>query len=313
MILTQQKMASMFRAVYGDSSAESIEDSEIRAPNALTDENFASTESILRANIQTPMASIVRTPHKDSSAESVEDSENETSSTSANENRPSTESIPRGGLPTPMALTRITSPHPQLPNLQPHQHSTLFYLSLIEGRCRTQAASVLHLPEQHPDVHSLAQHLFSEMTKTLHKAGILPDEFAGHKLSELRTTYLSSFDSILQNIAANRAREFQNNNHSYSSLFERSQGYAIDGNLLSTSSNNPSLNLNQLALQPYAMAPALNDTVARFRALSIPDAPYKTKVNSFSVFQRLSMAVFSMTSASILSHSCVLPICTQCY
>src|SRR6266550_548286 len=35
-------------------------------------------------------------------------------------------------------LTRLATSSPQLPNLEPHQHSTLFYLSLIEGRCRTQ-------------------------------------------------------------------------------------------------------------------------------------------------------------------------------
>lgn len=231
------------------------------------------------------MASIFRAAYDDSSAESIENSENEASNASANENHASTESIPRGGLQTPMALTRISGSHPQLPNLQPHQHSTLFYLSLIEGRCRTQAASVLHLPEHHPEVHNLAQHLFREMTKTLHKAGILPEEFAGHELSELRTTYLSSFDSILQNIAGNRARDFQDNN-SYSSLFERSQAYTIDGGPLSASINNA----RAFALQQYTMAPTAGDIVSRLRSLSLGDTPYKTKVSSFPILSTVFLS-----------------------
>lgn len=69
---------------------------------------------------------------------------------------------------------------PKLPNLQPQQHATLFYLSLIEGRCRTQAANTINagrdadntISEDHPEVLSLAQHLFKEMRGDLVKAGL---------------------------------------------------------------------------------------------------------------------------------------------
>ena len=108
-------------------------------------------------------------------------------------------------------LTRLAPLNSHLPNLEPHQHSTLFYLSLIEGRCRTQAAYLLnegrhptdHLTEDHAEVYALARPLFAEMSKELHKAGILPDEFAGQDLEDLRGKYLNTFDNALQNIGNN--------------------------------------------------------------------------------------------------------------
>lgn len=117
------------------------------------------------------MSSIFENAHDDSSAASIEGSENDVSTARADENVASTNSL-RSDLQTPMALARLNS-HPQLPDIQPHQHSTLFYLSLIEGRCRTQAANAInagrrpenHLPENHHEVQNLAQHLFGEMTK----------------------------------------------------------------------------------------------------------------------------------------------------
>jgi eukaryotic translation initiation factor 2-alpha kinase 3 len=119
------------------------------------------------------MSSIFQSSFDDSSTDSIESSENDVSHASANDTHGSTDSIPRSSLQTPMALTRLSGSHPQLPNILPHQHSTLFYLSLIEGRCRTQAATALnsgrrpedHLPEHHPDVHGLSQHLFGEMVR----------------------------------------------------------------------------------------------------------------------------------------------------
>jgi translation initiation factor 2-alpha kinase 3 len=100
---------------------------------------------------------------------------------------------------------------PRLPNLQPHQHASVFYLSLIEGRCRTQAAHTVNagrnpencVPEDHPEVLGLAQHLFAEMQRELVKAGMIPEEFAGPTLPELRQ-YLNSFDTLLSNIATQR-------------------------------------------------------------------------------------------------------------
>jgi len=99
----------------------------------------------------------------------------------------------------------------RLPNLQPQQHASLFYLSLIEGRCRTQAAHTVNagrnpednVPEDHPEVLGLAQHLFAEMQRELVKAGMIPEEFAGPALPDLRQ-YLNSFDTLLNNIATKR-------------------------------------------------------------------------------------------------------------
>ena len=110
-------------------------------------------------------------------------------------------------------LTRLAPSSSHLPNLEPHQHSTLFYLSLIEGRCRTQAAYLLNegrhptdqLTEDHAEVCALARPLFAEMSKELHKAGILPGEFAGQDLEDLRGKYLNTFDSALQTIATKAA------------------------------------------------------------------------------------------------------------
>jgi translation initiation factor 2-alpha kinase 3 len=100
---------------------------------------------------------------------------------------------------------------PRLPDLQPHQHASLFYLSLIEGRCRTQAAHTINadrspehkVTEDHPEVLGLAQHLFGEMQRELVKAGMIPEEFAEPILPDLRQ-YLNSFDTLLNNIATKR-------------------------------------------------------------------------------------------------------------
>ena len=243
------------------------------------------------------MASFFRAPNDDSSKDSTENSENEEPTTWATGNLSSTDSIPGRSLQTSMALTRLNNDHPLLPNIQPHQHSTLFYLSLIEGRCRTQAASVLNarrrleerLPEHHPEVHSLAQHLFSEMTKTLHQAGVLPDEFAGQELSELRRNYLSSFDTILQGIATQKQRDFENDN-TYSSLFDRSNAFAIHEDLLSASATNA----KAFSLQRYNMAPGM---LSRLRSLSVQDTPYRKQVSRFLVFEVASnLASFSSAS-----------------
>lgn len=110
-------------------------------------------------------------------------------------------------------LTKLVPSGLHLPDLDTHQHSTLFYLSLVEGRCRTQAAGLLNesrhptqqLTENHAEVGALSRSLFAEISKELHKAGIIPDDFAGQDLEQLRGRYLNTFDTALQNIAA-RAR-----------------------------------------------------------------------------------------------------------
>ncbi|KAG0653095.1 Heme-regulated inhibitor 1 [Hyphodiscus hymeniophilus] len=105
------------------------------------------------------------------------------------------------------------------------------------------------------------------MTSTLQKAGLLPDEFAGQEFSELRKNYLSSFDAIIQNIAAKKAYVFEGDN-TYSSLFANSNHIAINKDLLSASTTNA----KAFALQQYPMAPGM---LSRLRSLSIQDTPYR--------------------------------------
>ena len=145
---------------------------------------------------------------------SVDDSNMEAPSSSLNHEGSTASRL--GGSPLTAdtgALSRAIATNFQLPNVQSQQtHSTLFYLSLIEGRCRTQAVQSINarrrsddqLSENHPEVLDLAEHLFAEMSKELHKAGILPNEYAGQNLAVVRKKYLSSFDAILNNIATKR-------------------------------------------------------------------------------------------------------------
>ena len=111
-------------------------------------------------------------------------------------------------------VSRAMATNFQLPALLPREHASLFYLSLIEGRCRTQAAAKINegrpledcVTEEHPEVAQLAQHFFAEMSKELLKAGMIPEEFVGRPLGELRL-YLNSFDTILSGIALARPQD----------------------------------------------------------------------------------------------------------
>jgi len=145
-------------------------------------------------------------------------------------------SIPRGFNDRAVAgplETDVTLP--RLPNLQPQQHATLFYLSLIEGRCRTQAANTINagcspenaVPEDHPEVLGLAQHLFDEMRSELVRAGLLSEDFAAQTLPELRN-YLDSFDNLLQNIATQRNFNLSAQQHHHRALprFESSSTHS---------------------------------------------------------------------------------------
>jgi len=136
--------------------------------------------------------------------------------------------------PNDTILARTTGTNvtlPRLPNLQPQQHATLFYLSLIDGRCRTQAAHTFNrgrsseeaVSEDHPEVLVLAQHLFAEMRNELVKAGLLPEDFAASSLPDLRQ-YLDSFDNLLGTIANQRAFNIaaQQNNRRALPHFENS-------------------------------------------------------------------------------------------
>lgn len=163
------------------------------------------------------MASIFRDPYGDDSSEdtSVEEVSYDAEPVRADtqDGVPSSEH----SLQVPMAGALSRWGGSVLPNAEAGQHSILFYLSLIEGRCRTQAANSLNkdkslseqLPESDPEVLELGRHLFSETCKELHRAGYLPNEYAGSDLENLRTQYLATFDTILHNIASRRAAQPQ--------------------------------------------------------------------------------------------------------
>lgn len=108
------------------------------------------------------------------------------------------------------SLVRLASSDgPGIDNLDPKDHEVLFYLSLIEGRCRTQALTSINsgrdyvdqLPDNHPDVVELTRHLFTQISTEFHKAGFLPDKFAGQNLEDVRARYLTTFDNVLQDYA----------------------------------------------------------------------------------------------------------------
>ncbi|KAL3427271.1 hypothetical protein PVAG01_00780 [Phlyctema vagabunda] len=105
----------------------------------------------------------------------------------------------------------------ELPNLQPHQHSALFYLSLVEGRCKSEAMKTLNskrasgpmLSEDHPEVCDLAQRIFEDISNELSSIGILPAELAGAELASLRAGYLASFDQRVGSAISRQSHEPQ--------------------------------------------------------------------------------------------------------
>jgi hypothetical protein len=144
--------------------------------------------------------------------------------------------------PNTGAVSRVMAANFHLPNLQPHQHASLFYLSLIEGRCRTQAQATINmgrsvedrLSEDHPEVCDLAAYLFAEMSKELVRTGMVSAEFAGKPLPELRL-YLSSFDTILNNIAGKRPQDLSG---------DLSQHVINSGNLITFRADSASSSVN---------------------------------------------------------------------
>jgi translation initiation factor 2-alpha kinase 3 len=114
-------------------------------------------------------------------------------------------------------IAQIMTPdsYSRLPQRQTRQYAKdLFHLSLIEGRCRTQAAISINarrrpedqLLEDHPEVSRLTHELFSGMKSDLVRNGLIPEEFADNHLPDLRP-YLNSFDVVLNSLATKHTSE----------------------------------------------------------------------------------------------------------
>jgi translation initiation factor 2-alpha kinase 3 len=108
------------------------------------------------------------------------------------------------------SVTRASSNH-NLPvsHFQPDQSRSVFFLSMIEERCRKEAASALNrgrspsdkLSEDHEDVEALATRLYHGVSQEMAKHAQLPSEIAGPQGITLRKELLSGFDTVLSNAA----------------------------------------------------------------------------------------------------------------
>ncbi|KAF7866713.1 hypothetical protein EAF04_005555 [Stromatinia cepivora] len=181
----------------------------------------------------------------------------------------STEDIHLPHLTPSTALTRfgdVPLPVGQSNN----QQSTLFYLSLIEARCKAQALTTLNsgraphdqLPENHPDIQRLAQVLFSDMAGELRRSGVLPraDELASRQFATLREGYLSTFDLILANSASQRV---QNSTFSHNSILPLASGSSFG---MSHFDQPPNLNLEMIPKNPFSSA-ALTSNPFQYRSI----------------------------------------------
>jgi translation initiation factor 2-alpha kinase 3 len=184
----------------------------------------------------------------DFSCNAPRDTNNEQSKVSAVE---SSSQLPNAST----ALARLANS--DLHNLDPKDQEVLFYLSLIEGRCKTQAANSINrgrhhldwVPDSHPEVVELSRHLFSKISQEFHKAGLLPDKFSGLNLEVVRSKYLTTFDSILQDYATQHAPD----------LFDRNTDRSISrSNIFSLSEGSSSLALSGALArrQQFTMAEA---------------------------------------------------------
>jgi translation initiation factor 2-alpha kinase 3 len=189
------------------------------------------------------------------------------------------------------AIAQIMTPdsYSRLPQRQPRQHASLFYLSLIEGRCRTQAANSINarrrpedqLPEDHPEVSRLTHELFSGMKSELVRAGFIPEEFADNHLPDLRQ-YLNSFDVVLNSLATKHTSELPTK-HKYRAI-AGTQSLALNTNLFTTSfdrSHALAQHQHNLTMSPITsvltkLHPSLKDKVLQ---KSIFDTEYTKYVN----------------------------------
>jgi translation initiation factor 2-alpha kinase 3 len=188
-------------------------------------------------------------------------------------------------------IAQVMAPdsYSRLPQRQPRQQASLFYLSLIEGRCRTQAANSINarrrpedqLPEGHPEVSRLTHELFSDMKSELVRAGFIPEEFADNHLPDLRQ-YLNSFDVVLNSLATKHTSELPAK-HKYRAI-AGTRSLALNTNLFATSfdrSNALIQRQHNLTMSPITsvlakLHPSLKDKVLQ---KSIFDTEYTKYVN----------------------------------
>lgn len=196
----------------------------------------------------------------------VENSEDEKSQYAGDS---STEDINLPHQAPSTALARLDNAQLPIGQLN-NQQSTLFYLSLIEARCKEQALTTLNssrapndqLQENHPDIQRLAQGLFSDMSNELRRSGVLPraDELASRQFAPLREGFLSTFDSILSNNALQRVN---NSAFSQNSILPLRSTSSIG---ISHLDQPPNLNLTRVPKNPFSSA-ALTSNPFQYRSI----------------------------------------------
>ncbi|KAF7903777.1 uncharacterized protein EAF01_006826 [Botrytis porri] len=151
-----------------------------------------------------------------------------------------------------------------------NQQATLFYLSLIEARCKAQALTSANsvrgpddqLPENHPEIQRSTQRLFSHMAGELRRLGVLPraDELAGRQFAALREGYLSTFDSILSQIASQRV---QTSTFSQNSILPLASNSSMEMSYFDQPQN---FNLAMIPKNPFSSA-ALTTNPFQYRSI----------------------------------------------
>lgn len=104
-------------------------------------------------------------------------------------------------LPTSASASGTVS----LPVTTRQEHQRLLIISLIEARCRTQAAKSLNaertpaerLSEEHPDVIKLGEELYASATHDLVMSGVLSADYAGANGVQQRQGYLQVVDAVI--------------------------------------------------------------------------------------------------------------------
>lgn len=132
---------------------------------------------------------------------------------------------------------------------------TLFYLSLIEGRCRTQAKEKINtgrhrddqVGEDDPEVTKLADSIFSDSYPELVKIGLIPKEVVSPEIKELRR-YLATFDNRLNDLLT-RQSPISLGGSAYRAI-ESYHSYSVDGSSLFETSGSQALMSQSLMAVP---------------------------------------------------------------